>query len=361
MKIAIDIREAVHPRSGKAVYTYEVVRNLLANEKDIEWVLYTRPLPANSPLKEWNRHDVHIKEISTPSVFWHISVMRDALREHVDVFFSPTSFIIPSLMPKRVRTAVTVHDMIAFLFPNSHQLKATLIEKLCARRAIERAAAILTPSENTKHDIQKFFKTKSQKIHVTPLGVALSTEQKEISRKDIILTVAGLEPRKNVARLIEAFEIISKKFPTYKLVIIGALHWRSQAALEKLRKTNAHIEHLQNVSYDQLDKYYREAKLFVFPSLYEGFGLPPLEAMARGCPVICSNRSSLPEVCGHAALYIDPENAEDIAGKMKEILSSEEIQADFSKKSLGQASHFTWAKTADLTAKALAGRLDTDV
>lgn len=348
MKIGIDLREAVNPKSGKGIYTHNLVKNLLKIDRDNEYVLYANAVSADLAVF----HNAHIKIIHKPAWLWHFAVIKDFLRENGELFFAPTSYIIPALLPKKIKSVITVHDLVAFLHPHLHQAKAAVLEHLFIRLALRKTKRVLSPSENTKKDLMRIFHYPDAKIVVTPLGVeqAKSTAsdlQSVITKynlpKEFILTVSGLEPRKNVNALIDAMSDI--KIP---LVIIGGKGWKSQKPQKKIKNAK-NIIHIENCDAKDLPAIYSAAKLFVFPSLYEGFGLPPLEAMANGCPVICSNAGSLKEVCGDAALMINPENTKEIAGAIKKILTDEKLSEDLRKKGLARAKTFSWETTAKKT------------
>ncbi len=349
------MRTACGKRSGKGVYTFNVVKEILAQDKTNEYILYTNQICADFAAFG----GAHIKIIHAHKLFWHFAVIKDLTARGVDVFFAPTSYIIPAFLPKKIASVITVHDLIAFLHPALHQAKATILEKLFFKMALSRARHVFTPSRNTKHDLVKLFKCPSGKITVTPLGVSSdffteSQNLKTIKEKynlpdEFVLAVSGLEPRKNVGALISAVEKISADFPKLKLVIVGGLGWKSADLQEKISNKKNTITHIENCPPAELPAFYRLAKVFVYPSLYEGFGLPPLEAMASGCPVICSNNSSLPEVCGDAAIMIDPNNTNELANSIKKILTDNELRQELAKKGRERARGFTWQETAKET------------
>lgn len=433
MKIGIDIRAAcgappwrgmnllgrayARPsgkKTGKGRYTLYLVRELLRLDRKNEYVLYTdkisgdvsalvesTPSPLPSPLSP--HISPHIKIISKHPALWHFAVIKDFEREGGELFFSPTSYIIPAFLPKKIRSVFTVHDLISFLFPTTHHRRSTILERIFLKKALKRSSHILVPSEHTKKDLIGLFHFPAEKITVTPLAAgeefsvspskvppqaqqvqqtqkAQKVQQKYNLQQKFVLTVSGLEPRKNISRLIDAFLITttrsslsesrasSDKAPfmtpppldDMKLVIVGGKGWQSGALQKKIAEqapqagqaqNRNRIIWIQNCPLNDITALYRLATLFVFPSLYEGFGLPPLEAMASGCPVICSHASSLPEVCGDAAVYIDPKNTQDIAQKITELWSDPAAQKNLREKGLVRAAEFSWAKTAEKTLK----------
>ncbi len=387
MVIGIDIREAREQKSGKSRYTYHVVMTMVKANSDVSFVLYGRE--KNEDFEKFK--NVECVNIEKRGMFWHTAVAREwqgrvlgeqkrgsertrksirraAARIREDekgmavepfIYFSPTSFIVPFLLPKKYKSVVTVHDLIAFK-EKTHQKKAALIEKVFAGRALRKAAKILVPSHNTAKDLAVLFPYTKEKIVVTPLGVDESFFIKSkvektatTPREKIILTVGGLEPRKNISTLVDAFLTLDEKFAEYKLVLIGGNGWNSQQLIKKINQHAHRISHLTHISGTELPEYYRRATLFVFPSLYEGFGLPPLEAMACETPVVCSNASSLPEVCGVSALLCNPVSVADMREKMTILLHDESLRTTLAQSGLEHAEKFTWERCAAQSIEAI--------
>lgn len=358
MVIGIDSREARGQKSGKSRYTYHMIQTLVRGNPDVRFVLYGKENHtdyASMPNVEY----VHIEK---RGMFWHSAVAREWKRRveknekqgEKYVYFSPTSFIVPFLLPKKCISVVTVHDLIAFK-EKTHQRKAALIERVFAGRALRKAARILVPSHNTAKDLAEIFPYSTNKIIVTPLGVDNSffSSHTNVSTEKIILTVGGLEPRKNIATLVDAFLSLDKKFDEYCLYIIGGNGWNSLQLAKKIKQHADKIRHLTDVSGTELPNYYQQATIFVFPSLYEGFGLPPLEAMASGTPVICANASSLPEVCGVSALLFNPLNTADLREKMTILLQDDSLRETLSRTGLEHAQKYTWEHCAETSLAAM--------
>ncbi|MEK7524482.1 MAG: glycosyltransferase family 1 protein [Patescibacteria group bacterium] len=361
MKIGIDIRTASHPVSGKAWYTFHVVRELLQMDKENEYTLYTNTF--SSELADLaGKGKANIVLIHKHPLLWHWAVVKDFRRRGGEVFFAPTSFIIPALLPKNIASVITVHDLIAFTAPERHQAKARIIEHLFLKRALKKTVGVLVPSEHTKKDLMRLFHYPEEKITVTPLAAkenqeARSKKQEAVDKyqlpEDFILTVGGLQPRKNIIAAVEATEKLRENFPQLKLVIVGGRGWKSKEAEKKIHDSGEAVIHIEHVLADELAALYQQAKVFVYPSLYEGFGLPPLEAMAHGCPVVCSNRASLPEVCGDAALLVNPQDTEALTDTIARVLKDETLRTELRQKGLAQAKKFSWRKTAQKTLEAL--------
>jgi len=355
MKIAIDIRTAGGEKAGKGWYTFHIVQNLLQLDSENEYILYAKEGIAG--FQQFK--NAKVKLIQGRGLFWHKKIIRDVKREEVDVFFAPSSYITPALLPYSIKTIVTVHDLVAFLFPNRHNKKAVILEKLFLKRALKKADQVITVSNNTKKDIFKKFKYEKDKMDT--VYCSASDDFKPIEKSSLspfvaktnlpqnfFLAVGTLEPRKNYPGLIKAFAKFGEKFPNYHLIIVGKEGWEFRPIYEEIRENHlskkVHI--LGYLSGKSLIGLYNLAKALIFPSLYEGFGIPPLEAMKCGCPVIASYSSSIPEVVGDSALLINPEKPMEIASAMLKLASSEELCEKLRNKGLQQSRKFSWEKSA---------------
>ncbi len=358
MKIAIDIREADGEKTGKGFYAYGIVAELLKLDHQNQYLLYTNK--AESPFPKQN--NVQIRQISFGGFKWHLKVLSDLKKEKVDIYFSPTSYIIPALAPKRIKTIITVHDLVSFLFPHSHQKKAVLIERITLRIALKRTAKVLTVSENTAIALVKIFKLNRESITETPCAphqhyfdkisetIISKTKQKYNLPDKFILGVGTLEPRKNFINLIKAFVIVRRELPDYKLVIVGKKGWKYHEIKETVQqfKLQNEIIFTGYVKDEELPVFYHSASVFIFPSLYEGFGIPPLEAMACGCPVVSSNAASLPEVIGEAGLLIDPKSSNKIADSIISLLENEQVRNMLIERGREHTQKFNWKISAEI-------------
>jgi len=251
-------------------------------------------------------------------------------------------------------TVVTVHDLIHLHYPPSYV--AYCYAKTMLSLSCRKAKMIIVISENTKKDLVKMLAIDPDKIRVIYPGVGeefcpspnpedrLSTPNKA----GYILHVGNIKPTKNIKMIIDAFLLALKDIPDAHLVLIGKNSMRGYT--KKLDK-HPNIQFLGEMKHKGLVNLYRDAKIFVFPSLYEGFGLPPLEAMACGLPVICSNVSSLPEVVGDAAIMIDPNKVNELSQAIIRLWKDDAKRREYSEKGLARAKMFTWAKCADETAE----------
>lgn len=360
MKIAIDIREAQQEKTGKGWYTWNLVSHLLQIDKKNEYLLYTDT--AQSPFPP--AKNVQIKIIDAQSFQWHWQTLKDLKQEKPDLFFAPTSYIIPALAPKSLRTIITVHDLVAFMFPSTHAAKAVVIERLTLRMALKKARHVLVVSDNTKQDLRKRFDYPEKKITETPCAAselffkpAPPPQELEKFRTEMnlpekfLLSVGTLEPRKNFPVLIKSFVNFKKWHPEFKLVIVGKKGWKYGKIEETLKEYNIEKEvifpgYLKN---EDLKKMYHLAQTFIFPSLYEGFGIPPLEAMACGCPVVSSSAASMPEVVGEAGILVDPKNAYKMADAVSSLTDNEDVRTMLRERGYQQAKKFSWQESAKKT------------
>ncbi len=350
MHIAIDIREAVKPKkTGKGWYAFEIIKNLLAQHPEDTFTFYT-----DQPYPEWEQFPKVTQKFFPPSALhWHLKVARDLKKLKPDIFFGPTSYIIPALVPKSLNVIVTVHDLIAWLYATHHNLKATIIERLTLPLAIKNIKKFVAVSENTKRDLQHFFKIPPEKIEIVPCAASenFKPEIENIEEKENgphFLAVGTLEPRKNFITLIKAFADVVKKHPNYSLKIIGGKGWYFEKIFAAVRdlELEDRVQFLGYVDDRELRAYYQQATALVFPSLYEGFGIPPLEAMKSGCPVIASRAASIPEVVGDAALLVEPSSASGLSEAMLRVISSPELRQELREKGFTQAEKFSWSQSA---------------
>lgn len=355
MKIAIDIRSAAGEKAGKGWYAFHIVRNLLKLDSKNEYILYTKDSIAGFE----QFPNVHMKVFKSPGLIWHYAVARDAKQENVDYFFAPSSYITPAILHKSIKSIITVHDLVAFLFPNRHNKKATILEKIFLKKALKKAHHVLTVSNNTKNDLLKRFSIKADEISVIPCAadsnyrpIKEESLEKFIKQtnlpKKFFLAVGTLEPRKNYTTLIKAFSNFAHLYPNHHLVIVGKEGWKFQPVYDEINKNylNKKVHILGYLSNSSLQKLYNLATALVFPSHYEGFGIPPLEAMQSGCPVISSSTSSMPEVLGDCGMMCKPGSIDDFTSAMLEITANPELRAQLSAKGVERAMKFSWEESA---------------
>ncbi|MDP2585409.1 MAG: glycosyltransferase family 1 protein [Candidatus Levybacteria bacterium] len=358
-------------RVGSGEYCYQLLVNLNKIDKKNSYIIYLPEAPtADLPEESENWHYKIIK----PRKMWTLvglSLEFLLRRSKPDVFLSPTHYL-PIFAPSISLISILDTSYIHFpeLFKSVDLTQLTKWTKYSAKKA----RSILTISQASKDDIIKTYGIPEKEVVVTYPGIkkvlsggykVLSMSQLEEKygvKKDFILFVGTLQPRKNIARLIEAFSKFKTKDPRSKiqdlsLVIVGKKGWKFEEILAapKTFGVEKKVKFLDSVTDEDLPAFYKNAVCFVLPSLYEGFGLPVLEAMQYGCPVITSNISSLPEAGGDAALYVDPLDANDIAKKLELVINDNDLRQKFIKKGYEQIKKFSWEKTAKETLSALEG------
>jgi glycosyltransferase involved in cell wall biosynthesis len=274
-----------------------------------------------------------------------------------------TKYVVPFFL--NAKTVATVHDM-AYYLPDlfAYTASDTLFMRALIRSSCARADKIVAVSENTKQDIVRLlgvFPEKVRVIHeaaddkyklITDKARLTSFRDKYGLDKKYFLFTGGISPRKNLARLIHAFDRISSK-TEHVLVLTGAKGWKNKEVLDLIKKNDRVIK-LGFVDDDDMVLLYNLADLFVYPSLYEGFGLPVLEAQSCGCPVICSKNSSLEEVGGDGVCFVDPNNIEDIFDKMLKVVEDTKLREDLVERGFANAKRFSWDKAAGELLKIIA-------
>jgi glycosyltransferase involved in cell wall biosynthesis len=358
LRIAIDARKLRD--YGIGTYVRNLLRQLSRVDQATEYVVLCRGGDCEI-VSELGANFRAVPETSLGySVREQFQVPRDLRREKADLFHSP-HYVFSPLTP--CKSVVTIHDCIHLRFP---QYLPNRLGYAYARSflwvATHRSDRIMTVSEASKRDILEYFNVPPQKIDVIYNGIderfATPPPEEDLVRVreryqldgPFILYAGNIKPHKNLGRLIEAFHILRSTGPEFepvKLVIIGdeiAKYAALRHAVHR-HKLHKHVRFFGFVPARTLVSLYRLASVFVFPSLYEGFGLPPLEAMASGTPVITSNVSSLPEVVGDAAVLIDPLRPDDIADALRRVLSDSDLRADMRRRGLERAKQFSWEQS----------------
>jgi glycosyltransferase involved in cell wall biosynthesis len=262
---------------------------------------------------------------------------------------------------------VSVHDLAYKLYPHYYSSRVRLLLSTLVPLSIRRAERVIVISEQTKQNVIREYGISPDKIVLTPLAAApefrVQADPAELRRvlacygiqAPYVLAVGNLEPRKNLVRIIRAFaSLLDNGLPPHQLVIAGKAHWQGSVVGQEIERLGLGNQAILTgyVSTDDLVSLYNAARLFCYPSLHEGFGLPILEAMSCGAPVITSNTSSMPEVAGAAAWLVDPCSEQDLATAMERILTDEAQRRELREKGLRRAADFSWAYTAQLTLQA---------
>jgi glycosyltransferase involved in cell wall biosynthesis len=356
VRIAIDARKLRD--YGIGTYVRNLLRHLARQDRVTEYVVLCRK--SDQQLASQLGENFRAVLDSSPgySLREQLTVPLDLKRAGVDLFHAP-HYVLPPLTP--CRSVVTIHDCIHLRFP---QYLPSRLGYAYARSSLwvatHRSSRILTVSEASKRDILRYFNVREEKIAVIPNAIDerfwLPPAPDDVERvreryqlnNPFVLYAGNIKPHKNLERLIEAFHILKKHgFDEVKLLIIGdeiSKYATLRRAVHRY-KLHKHVRFFGFVEDQTLAILYRLAAVFVFPSLYEGFGLPPLEAMASGTPVITSSVSSLPEVVGDAALLIDPSESDAIADAMRRVLEDAGLRRDLRERGLARARHFSWERS----------------
>jgi glycosyltransferase involved in cell wall biosynthesis len=349
---AIDARAAAEVPAGRGRYVRELLRALavLPAAADARFVLYARERWEDPALDE--RFDWRL--VPLPDPLWHLAVAARASRA-ADVVLSTNSYLTAWGTWKP--TAVVVFDLVAFVPQAQAQSRAARIEHLTIRPALRRAAALPCISRAARDDLVRRFPAAAGKASVIPLAADARfgtpvDPAPVLARHGIdtpyVLAVGTVEPRKNLERLLGAWALLPDAVrDAHVLALVGPRGWDDGAILASARSAGARL--LGHVSDADLHALYAGCAAFAYPSLYEGFGLPVLEAMAAGAPVVTSSVSSLPEVAGDAALLVDPRDEPAIAAALTRLLTEPALADDLRARGVERAAAFSWRRTAHET------------
>ena len=357
MHIAVDGNEAnvVH-KVGVSVYTFRLLDYFRKQANpDVRFTVFLKNPPHNDMPQpsEFFSYEVVQGPVAWSQIFLPIRLYLHyfkGIRYHA--FFSPAHYI-PRFSP--FRTVVTIHDLSYLFFPQEFLKKDLYQLTNWTRQAIEKSVAVIAVSKTTKKDIVREYGTPADKVTVIYNGYE-KTQNASASAKmkksdPYFLYVGTVQPRKNLKFLIAAFAKFIQKHPSYRLIITGKKGWLSDDIEPYVASLNLKdsVSFPGYVSQEKKDELYKGAAAFILPSLYEGFGIPLLEAMANKCPVLSSFKSSLPEVGGEACLYFDPEEQSDLVEKMELIATDPSLRKSLIQKGVERVTLFSWDKTGEQT------------
>jgi glycosyltransferase involved in cell wall biosynthesis len=360
MHIAIDAsRTTVAARTGTENYALQLIRALLDLRSQHRFTLYFRDQPNAGTFV--NFPNVEAKVIPFPRLWTHIRFAAALWADRPDVTFVP-SHSLPFVFPGRAVT--TIHDLGYRFFPEAHRDFERRYLDLTTRTSSRRATRILADSEATRRDLMGQYGVDPAKIDVVYPGVeglrrASDHEIAAVKAKyrlpdRYFLFLGTLQPRKNIERLVEAFRCYLDSGGDASLVLVGKRGWLIEDTLIRAEQTlQSHLILPGYVSDDEVAALYSGALGLVFPSLYEGFGFPVLEAMHCGTPVLCANTSSLPELTGEAAILVDPLDVRSIADEIARLDNDTDLRADLVRRGYEQVKPFTWKRAAELTLQTL--------
>lgn len=364
-KILIDSTSLLSPLTGIGRYTLEVAKILQCIDLDSKYYFYYGVV--SEKLKSYQEQDEAkftlsgIKNIVSkyPRIKNIIKQTLDrlspALYTKYDLYWQPN--FIPRNGIKAKKVISTVHDFAWHIEPSWHTLEQVTDMQNRFWNGIKKADRIITGSEFTKAEIIKYLNYNPDKIDVIYHGVNHKTFYISNSNtldlpQKYILAVGSLEPRKNLLNLLKAYNLLSEELKEeVKLVLVGFKGWANTQIMSLIAQNKQNVIYLGFLSDDKLREVYNRSHIFIYPSLYEGFGIPPLEAMACGVPVIASHAASLPEVCKDAALYIDPLSINELSSAITKLIQSNELCENYSAKGIERVKNFTWEHSAKLHLK----------
>lgn len=368
MRIGIE-GKVLNPRAGGiGRYAINLIRSLLelegARGEGLELVLFTGPQTSPGSLATLDREYVECRLRLKSSLLRSLLSIPTALaRQPVDLFHGLDHVGIP-LLSNRTRCVVTIHDVLPLQLPELFPPRHRLVVGAALRWVVARAARIIVPSRAVRDSLAGFFPQAAARLAVIPEGCeerfapcddggkrAVVPHRYGLPER-YILFVGTLEPRKNLVNLVRAFERLRASGEReQRLVLAGGRGWRCRPVFRAIRELGLEESVIFPGFVDDADlpELYRGAELFVYPSLHEGFGLPILEAMGCGVPVICSGTSSMPEVAGDAALLVDPHDPQGIAEAMARLLRDAGLRSSLREKGLRRARGFTWQAAAQST------------
>jgi glycosyltransferase involved in cell wall biosynthesis len=366
MKIAIQAADLDHSRiDGTRVYIKNMLRYFGELDSFSDFLVYHKN-EFNLELRPPEFSNYQILKKNCPFFWTQIRLSLSLASEKPDVLWMPMHNI-PFFRSKKMKTVVTIHDLAFKYFPEYFTRIDLFKINFLSDLAIRRSDKIIAVSESSKKDILKFYPEIDEgKIRVIHHGFesGIFSEERNLEKEkesknrlgihgEYLLYVGALQPRKNLGVLIEAFERLKKNrnHEDLKLVLGGEKAWLFDEIFEKIEKSpyKSDIIAPGKVSFQDLGHLMRGAQIFCFPSLYEGFGIPILEAFASRVPVVTAKNSSLPEVAGDAAGYFDSGSSEDLAFELQEILENETLRHDLIERGLEQVKKFSWKKCAQET------------
>lgn len=370
MRIAIHAADLDHDRiDGTRVYMKNVLQHIGKLSPSDEFLIYHGAVfnPALAPQKEPN---YFFKSVPFRWFWTQTRFAWEVFCDKPDALWLPMHNL-PFLRRKNLRTAVTIHDLAFKIFPAYFPARDLRKLNLLTDYAIRRADKLIAVSHSTKNDILKFYpEIPAEKITVVHHGFDAQLFQKNmpeaqkvlasygLESKKYLLYVGAIQPRKNLETLLDAFEKLKEGGSDLKLVLAGEKAWLWEGVTAKIARSpfGHDIVLTGAVPFAQLPALYQNAGVFVFPSLYEGFGIPLLEAFASGTPVVAAGNSSLPEVGGEAALYFQAEDSAELAEKIGQVLGDESLRAGLIEKGSKRLAEFSWEKCAQETLAVIAGK-----
>jgi len=345
MHVAIHADPIDNQKAGVHMFTKHLISNLLKIDKKNKYTLIHRE---ENPFFNNTNHI-----ILKPNSFKGKEVIRKFIKLpylsnklNPDIVFEP-SYIGPFFIKKGIKKAVLIHDLTPILTPEFHIDKSVRTYKILLPYILNNADLIITPSETTKSDIKKYSKTKALIKVVNPGVYQKENIVKEKPKTPYILSIGTIEPRKNIPTLIDSFlELKKEKNIPHKLILVGKIGWKTDEIIKKA-KSNKDIILKGYLSEQKKEKLLMNAEIFVYPSFYEGFGMPPMEAMSYGIPTITSNGGSLKEIYENEALTHDPLDKTTLKNHILKLIENPELREKISLSHIKFSQKFSWEKSAN--------------
>ncbi len=360
MLVAIDAsRTTVARRTGTEAYSLHIIRGLIEVGGGHRFRLYFRDNPPDGLLAPSN--NVEIKVIHRKRLWTHTGLRQAVLRDRPDVLFVP-AHVIPWPGVGGVPSVVTTHDLGYLHYPDRHPFLHRLYLDWSTRHSATTACRVIAVSQATAHDLMTLASVPQEKIRVVYSGVNGLHPVKDTGRVDALrerlgipgpylLHVGSIQPRKNLVRLVEAFAEVQNVIEGLSLVLAGQWSWGYRHLSDRVEalSLSERVVMPGYVADEDLPALYSGAAVYAFPSLYEGFGFPVLEAMACGTPVVCANTSSLPELVGNAALTVAPTDGTGLAEALRRVLTDPALRKELVTLGFKRVKLFTWAACARAT------------
>lgn len=358
MRIGIDARPLSYQLTGIGVYLKHLLDEIQKiDNKNRYYLISNGPINCEINNPKWSKIEGNFTTKLVSTLWLQLKAPLIVSKLNIDLFWGPRHQL-PVFLSSSMKTVLTVHDIVHRLYPETMALPNLLTERLLMRWSLLRSDFILTDSQSTASGIKKFYRVDSNKIDTIHPGVpffpgnsTVNADLNDLFPSKYFLFVGTLDPRKNFERVFRAFEMIRPEKHGVHLLIVGAEGWKNRAFHKRIKthSLKGYIHLTGYVPRDKLGSLYKKALCLLFPSLYEGFGFPILEAMSCGTPVITSNASSMPEVAGDAALLVDPYNVNALAEAMHDIMKSEDLRKRLMVKGSERIRLFSWEHCAEET------------
>lgn len=357
MKIGIDAREIRHPETGVGIYVVNLIAGLANTDSENTYYLFVEEGLKHEMALPDNFIFFAIKRSFSTKIQDQYGIVKGIKKLKIDIFHSPHHSVTPLLV--NIPLIITIHDISWLDLPSKSVIFNTYY-RILTTLSIKKASYIITVSQSTKKRISHFFPWAQSKTE--PILIACDDIYKKKPTESVthlvneykldfpyVLYVGSFAKRKNLSLLINAMNIVSQTFPEVRLILSGKQSGKEDTVLNELN-----IQHKMEVlskpkTKNEISLLYNRAKMLVFPSLYEGFGLPVLEAMACGCPVIASNTTSLPEIVGDAGILVDPNDASALARQIIKVLKDSNLAIKMSESGKVRSHKFNWSKVAAQT------------